>query len=98
MALHKGKGLNFTDRPAVIDEHGQLIAPVVVEFTPPPPAVELPPEEDWQRGDGDIEGIELEAVVPQAEEGPDWTQPIREYEEVREHLIYSANEAADHDM
>ncbi|MDB5098214.1 MAG: fliH [Cyanobacteria bacterium RYN_339] len=102
MALRKGSKISFTEGPAVIKD-GQLIAAVVaapVEVAIPAAEPEGPAREAWE-SEGDFDDIALdglESVIPQEEQGPDWTQPIKDYEEIREHLIYSANEAADHDM
>lgn len=97
MGLLKGSNIRFTDGEAIIGDEVILGAEEqVTTVVPhaPAPTPEAPPqpgEEGWELGDEFDQWVEEE--VPAQEAAP-VAGPIGEYEEVRDHLLASAEEAA----
>lgn len=103
MGVIKGQKVQFTDVEAIVAGETVIMPETANEMTgvvPRAPQAAQP--------EGDLEELgyeepsiddlgELFDVVPQAEEGPDAAAPIAEYEDIRQHLISSANEAAELD-
>ena len=102
MGLIKGSKIRVTETEAFVRTDGTVIMPTeaeeVVGVVPRAPAPQpTQPEEDagedaWPDLGGEDE---LFGVVPQEDPQPDVAAPIAEYEDVRAHLIASANEAAE---
>lgn len=94
MGLLKGSNIRFTDGEAIIGAEVILGAEEQVTTVVPHAPPEAPPqpgEEGWELGDEFDQWVEEE--VPAQEAAP-VAGPIGEYEEVRDHLLASAEEAA----
>lgn len=106
MGVIKGQKVQFTDIEAVVAGDQVYVPEAPSEVTRVVPRgpeqaapVAEPTGEGWDEGLVDMDD-ELFGVVPEAEpepEQPDYMAPVGEYEGVRDHLIASANEAADLD-
>jgi flagellar assembly protein FliH len=104
MGLIKGSKIRVTETEAFVRHDGTVVMPQEAsEVTGVVPRAAAPAqptfedegaEEGWPEVPGDDE---LFGVVPQEDPQDDVSAPIAEYEDVRAHLIASANEAAELD-